>query len=656
MIPRHTNCAQFLRQSVAAALSVMMILVPAGQAQQPSVAPTAPPPAQKNSAPAKSVEPSPKQQREADNTYIEGARLLDRGDFTGAEKRFVKAAALNPQNADYVQAAALAHEHHVTELVHASGRARLRGESAKAQELLAEAQRLGPENPLVTQHLDSPATTASYRPRIEVSAVSPLWSQNASMIAGPLTLLPSTAKQSFQIRADSRQTIRQVLSRYGIQSVIDDSLESKTLRFNLEDATYDEATSVLYTMAEAFAVPIDAHTVMIAKDSTENRQRLERQLEETIYLPGMTNAQMNEIGTMVRSVFDIKQSAIQVGSGTLALRAPEDTMSAVNLTLADLIDGSAEVMLDIRLYTIDRTRQRNIGAQLPQQIGVYNVESEATNLVNSNQDLVNQAISQGLIPADASNTTIALALIASGLVSSSLLSNTIGFLGGGLTMTGITANASTTFNLSLNSSDTRALDAIDLRLGDRQSGTFRSGTRYPIITGTYTTNSLSNTSSLAGTTINGVSASSLLNQLQGTANSLTVPQVQYEDLGLTLKATPTVQRSGLVRMALDLKIEALAGTGLSNIPILANRQYASDVTVKEGETTLIASSLSRSEAAAISGIPGLSELPGFQTASADKTTETNSSELVLLITPHIVRHRKSDTAGPRIAYNQRLPN
>ena len=40
----------------------------------------------------------------------------------------------------------------------------------------------------------------------------------------------------------------------------------------------------------------------------------------------------------------------------------------------------------------------------------------------------------------------------------------------------------------------------------------------------------------------------------------TVPQIQYEDLGITLKATPSVLRSGLVSMHIDLKIEALTGT------------------------------------------------------------------------------------------------
>lgn len=654
----HPDRAATLRRIVAAAICVLVPLHPLALAQQ------APAPAVSQSqnkdekAGQQQKEQNPKHIREADDAYLSGARLLDRGDLKGAEEQFARAARLNPANADYVQALALARQHRVTDLVQQSGRARLLGHREESQRLLAEAQNLDPTNPFVAQHMDPAAAGVSFRPVLQsaTESESPIWSLTPMRIAGPVSLEPKHGNQSFEIRGDSRQTIQQVLSRYGIHAYFDDSLETRNLRFDLPDVNYEQATAVLYEMTNAFAVPLDAHSVVIAKDDSENRQRLERLLEETIYIPGQTTEQMNELGTVIRSVFDVKQTSIQATSGSLVLRAPEDTLTAVNLTLADMIEGNPEVVLDMRLYTVDRTRQRNIGTQLPQQIGVYNVASEARNLISSNQDIVNQAIAQGLIPAGASDIQIALALIASGLVSSSLLSNTIGFFGGGLTMGGVTANVQTTFNFGLNSSDTKALDNLLLRVGDRQTAEFRSGTKYPITTSTYSTPSVSTASSLAGTTINGVSAQTLLNQVLGTSSGLTIPQIQYEDLGLILKATPTVLRTGLVRMKLDLRIEALAGNSLNNIPILANRQYSSDITVHEGETTLIASSLSKSEAGAISGIPGLSELPGFQTLSGNKTTETDSSELVLLITPHIVRHRSSETHGPRIAYNQRLPN
>lgn len=109
-------------------------------------------------------------------------------------------------------------------------------------------------------------------------------------------------------------------------------------------------------------------------------------------------------------------------------------------------------------------------------------------------------------------------------------------------------------------------------------------------------------------------------------------------------------------MHLDLKIEALAGGSVNNIPILNSQQFASDVTVADGDTAVMVSSLSKSESASISGYPGIADLPGFQTATADKITTTDSSELILLVTPHVTRRRTNVTAGPRIAINLPQPS
>lgn len=590
--------------------------------------------------------------RDAEDAYLEGARLLDRGKLAEAEKAFLKAATIIPSRSDYVQAATLAHEHRITELVQQAGRARLLGYGEKAAALIAQAHQLDPNNSIVSQHLNQADPKPELHRQLEIQGVrrSP-YTQDINHIAGPIHLSPSADTRDFRLRGDAQQVLRDVFSRYGIRVVFDESVERQNLRLDLDSVSYARASDIVLSMTHTFATPVDEHTVLIAKDNDQNRQRLERQLEETIYVPGFTSAQMKELGTVVQSVFDVKKASVQSNGGNIAIRAPEDTLFAINQTVADLVDGGAEVVLDINLYAVDRTKQRNIGVQLPQQLGVYNAESAAHDIVTANQSLVDQAVAQGLVPAGANDITIALALISSGLVKSSLLANTIGFFGGGLTLSGVTTNAATTLHLALNSSDTRALDTIKLRLSNRETGTFRSGTRYPIITSTYSSGLTGVPSSLAGVTINGVSAQSLISQ----ATSVTVPQIQFEDLGLTLKATPTVQKSGEVSMQLDLKIEALAGGALNNIPVLANRQYVSTVTVRDGESALLASSLSRSESAAVSGLPGLGELPGFQTATANKVSEYDTSELVLLITPHVVRHRKSNIASPRIAFEQRLP-
>jgi general secretion pathway protein D len=657
------------------ATSALLLFPAAALAQNP----TTPPPAPTESTPAPTADPaipppitkvspnslptpiSKRQLQEADNAYLAGARLLDRHDLAAAETQFAKAKQLNPGNPDYALALIVAREHRVTELVQKAGKARLLGQTAAADTILAQARALDPENAIVLQHFDPSPPTASFTPTLAGSDLAKanldeplnpdtIGKSNLSF-AGVITLLPTKAPKSFHYHSDVRQVVSQISVAYGIRSVFDASVAPQNMRFDLDDTTYAQVMPIVLQMGGLFAVPLDPHSILIAKDTPDNRQRLERQIEETIYLPALAPDQMSELLNVVRNIFDLKQVTIQNSAGAMVVRAPESVLSALNLTLADLVDGGSQVVIDLKLYSLDKTHSTNIGAQLPQQFGIYNVESAATTLVNANQTLVNQAIAQGLIPAGSSNIAIALALIASGLVQSAMLSSTIGFFGGGLTATGVTSNVNPTFNLALNSSDTRALEDIQLRVGDHQSATFRVGSRYPITTSTFSFQSSAATSALSGVTVNGVPAASLLNQILGNASSTTIPQIQYEDLGITLKATPIVQKTNNITVHIDLKIEALTGTALNNIPLLTSRQFISDLTIADGQTALLISSLSKTESGAVSGYPGLAELPGFQSTISNTTTDQTSSDLVLLITPRIVRRRSSIIAGPRIALN-----
>lgn len=586
---------------------------------------------------------SRRQRDEADDAYLAGAKLFARKDYAGAEAQFQKATRLNPADSNYALALSMAHTERVTDLVQQAGKARLMGQHDKAASLLAQARKLDPENNIVPEHSGSSALARIFRPEEEP------WLRQTPELAGPVELAPNASTQSFHLHTDQQQLIQQVFRSYGIRPVFDESVPHESVRFDLDGVHYADAARILLEMTHLFAVPLDPSSVLIAKDTPENRQRLERQLQETVYVPGLSNEAVESLGNVIRQVFGVKQLTVGKETGELVVRAPEDTLKAVNLTLSDLLDSTEEVMIDLRLYTVNTTRQREIGGQTPQQIGVFSVASEAQQIVSQNQTLVNQAIAEGLIPANASNVTIALALIASGLVQSTLVSSTIGLFGGGLTTAGVTENQGAAFHLALNSSDTRGLDDIQVRVSNHETATFRIGTRYPITTASYTSGISGATSSaLAGVTVNGVPASSLLAQL---GTQVTVPEIQYEDLGLTLKAVPIVQKSGEITMQLELKIESLAGSSADNIPVLNSTSFTSGVTVPDGQTAVLASSLTRSESAAIDGLPGLGELPGFQTLTSDKTAEKDSSELLLLVTPHVVRKRRDLIASPRVIVN-----
>jgi type II secretory pathway component GspD/PulD (secretin) len=242
------------------------------------------------------------------------------------------------------------------------------------------------------------------------------------------------------------------------------------------------------------------------------------------------------------------------------------------------------------------------------------------------------------------------------LATDAKLTNVIRFFGNGLTLFGASIGGGATLNAALNSSDSRALDDITIRAGNGQEATLRVGEKYPVTTATYSSGISSSTASaLAGVSVNGVSASSLVNQYLGSASTATIPQVQYEDLGITLKTTPRVLRSGLVSLHIDLKIEALTGASLDNIPVLTSSNFVSDITVEDGSSAIMLSDMTKSQSASVSGFPGLGELPGFQETLSNTTKTTDDSELVLLITPHVVRRRNNSTASRVYPFSTSAP-
>jgi Flp pilus assembly secretin CpaC len=102
-----------------------------------------------------------------------------------------------------------------------------------------------------------------------------------------------------------------------------------------------------------------------------------------------------------------------------------------------------------------------------------------------------------------------------------------------------------------------------------------------------------------------------------------------------------------VNLTLDLKIEALSGSMSDGNPILDSRQFASDLTVADGDSALLVSDVSKTETAAMTGLPGLSELPGFEMPLNDNV-ENDSTQLVVVVTPHIVRMPREMFAGPQV--------
>jgi type II secretory pathway component GspD/PulD (secretin) len=436
--------------------------------------------------------------------------------------------------------------------------------------------------------------------------------------AVPIALASDNIRRSFHLRGDEQSLIRQVLSAYGIQVTMDPSVRSQIVPFDVDDVDFTEASGMVKLATNTFFVPLDSNRVLVAADTKANRTQYEMQVMETFSFPGLNANELNDMQSIARTVFEAERSVVEPGKGKMTVRSPSAQAEAMKQAYAELLAGRSEIQLDVGVYEVDKTRSPNVGVVLPNSATLFNAKSEINSIIANNSTLVDEIISSGLASAG-DYTAILAILLASGELSGTVFNSSFVLFGGGWTETGAEWNT-TSANMLLNSSDVRSLNQMQLRVLDHEEATFRSGERYPVMTSSYTV--LGSKSSSTATT----------------------PQIQYEDLGLTLKVKPHIEGDNEVRLDLNLKVESLAGSTINDIPVLGNRQYTSVVSLRLGESALVASVMSKEDSVAITGIPGLSEIPGLHNAG-DRQDTTDSLELVILVTPHIVRLTHRETAG-----------
>ncbi|HXM95347.1 MAG TPA: FG-GAP-like repeat-containing protein [Candidatus Dormibacteraeota bacterium] len=122
------------------------------------------------------------------------------------------------------------------------------------------------------------------------------------------------------------------------------------------------------------------------------------------------------------------------------------------------------------------------------------------------------------------------------------------------------------------------------------------------------------------------------------------PGAEFIDLGVKVKATPSLHSNDEVTLQLEFEIRSLAGVRINGIPVISNRTITQTVRVKEGQPTLLGGLTDREETRAITGLPGFADLPGgIGYAFGGHRDSLQDTELMILITPKRLRVRDLNT-------------
>jgi len=538
--------------------------------------------------------------------------------FDEAYVEFDTAARLVPKNLEYVTALAMVRQQLVFDHLQRGNDDLTKGKMVEAQAEFRSASNLDPQNEFAQQRLRDSLTERAApingTPRVVAESLE-------------VQVVPSAERHDFHFRGDSRALLTQVASAFGVSAESDESVQSKHVHFDIESVDFYTAMRAASGVTATFWVPLSEKQIFLARDTSENHRQFDHMAMRTFYLPQVTTPQeLNEMMTLMRTIFDIRFVAQQPQTGMLVVRAPGRALDAVTALLENLGGSRPQVMLDIQVFEIDHQLTRDMGIHIPNNFNLFNIPAGAiaalTGALGGGQNiasLINSLISSGGIN-QANSQGIAGLLAQLQGQQNSIFSQPLATFGGGLTLMGLSLDTLSA-QLSLNESWVKTLEHATLRAAQGNEATFRMGSRYPILNASFAP--VFNTPAIASV-------------LQNGSFQAPFPSFTYEDLGLTFKAKPTIYTNSDVGLAFEMNFRTLAGQSINGVPVIANREYKGNITLVDGEPAVVAGSITQSEQLSLNGIPGLGAIPGINKVMVSNSKMDETDELLVVITPHVV--------------------
>jgi general secretion pathway protein D len=131
------------------------------------------------------------------------------------------------------------------------------------------------------------------------------------------------------------------------------------------------------------------------------------------------------------------------------------------------------------------------------------------------------------------------------------------------------------------------------------------------------------------------------------AGSPVVNSIAYHETGVILQITPHIGSTGVVTLDVAQEVGAVqpaAATAGIGSPVFSQRAVTSRVAIQDGQTIGFAGLISDSDSHQNQGIPYLKNVPLLGALFGTQNNQRTRTELLLLITPHVVRTPSDETA------------
>lgn len=390
---------------------------------------------------------------------------------------------------------------------------------------------------------------------------------------------------SMEFRDASLRSIFEVISHATAMNFIFDRDVRTDLRSTIfvKNTTIEDVINLLMVTNQLSRRVLNENTVLIYPNTPAKAKDYQELVMRVFYL---ANADVKQTQNMIKALVKTRDLFIDEKLNLLMIKdTPEAIRVAEKLILAQ-DRAEPEVVLEVEVMEIKRNRLLDLGVQWPNQFTALNLVTQNTQTTTSGTIVFNSATqTRNIVTVDT-------------------LRNLTG------SNVGISPNLQ--LNLKKEDGDAQILANPRIRVKNKEKAKIHIGEKVPVITTTTTANV-------------GVSES-----------------VNYLDVGLKLDVEPTISLDSEVSIKVGMEVSSIVREIRSQSGTLTyqvgTRNAATVLRLKDGETQALAGLISDEDRQNASRIPGLGDLPLIGRLFSTNRDETSKTEIVLLITPRVVRN------------------
>jgi general secretion pathway protein D len=534
------------------------------------------------------------------DAFSAGRIAESKGDFETALQYYKRALEARPSNVEYkLKIASISFE---AAEVHISNGQKLRqnGDLEGALSEFEKAQAIDRASPIAAQQIQktremiTATRLANTPPLPHISTTQELQLAEKPPEIMPLSQAPITLKMT----NDARTVIETIAKLAGLTVIFDADFPARRISVELTNVTLEQALEVVSVEAKSFWAPMTSNIIIFVPDQPQKRRDFEDQVIRTFYLGNTVLPQeLTEIVTGLRQLLDLKRIQQVNSRNAIVIRDTPAKLVLAEKFIHDIDTAQPEVVIQVAVLQARRDYLRKLGIS----------PDTSASLTFSPRAFSNSSKSSG-------NTTLPL--------------NELRHLSTGdysVQLPGATAEA------LLSDSSTQIIQDPQIRILDGQAAKLRIGDRVPVATGSFSS---------------GVAGSSV--------NPLVNTQFTYIDVGVNVDVTPHIHPSGDVSIKVAVEVSSVTGhvtIGSIDQPIISQRKIEHDVRLKEGEVNILGGLVDHAETNSVSGWPGLAKMPLLKHFFSGQNTERQEDEILILLTPHVVRIPEIDEKRLRGIYS-----